>query len=525
MHLLIKTLVIPIEKDGMAEYIKTIAKIVKINEDDIRVVKTLSKAIDLRDQNQFYYKLSLVISVPDLFENPAAIPLYEEHQEPKKTQLPGREKPIVVGFGPAGMFAALELIEYGLKPLIFERGEKIEVRALDVQRFIREKILNPASNIQYGEGGAGSFSDGKLFSRRNNNTGYINKVLQTFIRFGAPAEIEYMAKPHLGTDVLCKIVRNIRNYILERGGEIHYRSQMTDIIITEERAVGIVVNDEREYLASTIFIASGHSARDTYQMMADRGIALEQRPLSVGLRIDHPVETINLLRYGNKYKDFPGLGAATYSINYTNRKIKKGVYTFCMCPGGEIVNASSEPGHFVVNGMSYSQRSSPYSNAALVVSCHPSDYPSADPLAGIEFQRAIEKKAYQAGRGTWQAPAQNLLDFLADRPSTTLNPNSFKMGVIPANMRDIMPAFIIRELLAAFAKWKAEVPLFISEQAILLGVETRTSSPVRVQRDEHYESINIKNIYPIGEGSGHTGGITSSAADGIRAVQKFAARQ
>jgi uncharacterized FAD-dependent dehydrogenase len=254
-------------------------------------------------------------------------------------------------------------------------------------------------------------------------------------------------------------------------------------------------------------------------MMHAKGIVMEQRPLSVGLRIEHPAETINRMRYGDKYKDFPGLGAATYSLNYTNRQNRRGVYTFCMCPGGEVINASTDQGLMVVNGMSYSSRASAFSNAALVVSCHPEDYGSTGPLAGMEFQKKIERNAFEAGGKGWKAPAQNLMAFLGKKGSVELSENSFQQGVVAADMKDIFPGFVISELIAAFDRWKREVPLFVSSEAILLGAETRTSSPVRICRNEKYESVNIKNLYPIGEGAGYSGGITSSAADGIKAVE------
>ncbi|MDP3479712.1 MAG: dehydrogenase [Desulfoprunum sp.] len=518
MDLIIIHLHIPIEKDGMAEYLRAASHQLEIDEGTIVIVKILSKSLDASSKEQFFYKISIVVRTPEGFENKQNFPEYTEQIQAKRKRASSKDRPLVVGFGPAGMFAALELIDYGLKPLIFERGKKIEERSVDVQRFIRERQLDPESNIQFGEGGAGSYSDGKLFSRRNNNSSAINRVLNTFIKFGAPAEIGYISKPHLGTDVLCKIVRNIRRYILERGGEIHFGAKMTEILISEGKASGIIINGEKEYLSSSIYIALGHSARDTFAMMHSKGVALEQRPISVGVRIEHPVETINLLRYGNKYKDFHGLGAATYSLNYTNRKIRRGVYTFCMCPGGEVVNASSAPGMLVLNGMSYSGRSSAFSNAALVVTCHTDDYQSASPLAGIEFQKDIERKAFHAGGGNWAVPAQNLLNFLGERGAAELNENSFKMGAVPADMAEIMPGFVVTELLAAFAQWKEEVPLFVSDQAILLGAETRASSPVRIKRDEKYESVSTQNLFPIGEGSGYTGGITSSAADAIKAV-------
>ena len=519
MDLIINNLQIPIEKDGMDEYLRVVSQRLGIGEGDVSIVKILSKALDMRDKEQFYYKLTLVVTAPDGFENGQGFATFTEETIARGKAANIKGRPIIVGFGPAGMFAAIELIDHGIRPIIFERGKKIEERSLDVQSFIQERKLNPESNIQFGEGGAGSYSDGKLFSRRNNNTSYVNRVLQTFIRFGAPEEIGYIAKPHLGTDVLCKIVRNMRGYILERGGEIYFGSKMTDILISKGSATGIIINGSDEYLSSSIYIALGHSARDTFEMMHKKGVAIEQKPISVGVRIEHPAETINLMRYGDKYKNFPGLGAAAYSLNHTNRNIKRGVYTFCMCPGGEVVNASSEQGMLVLNGMSYSLRSSPFSNAALVVSCHSSDYRSGSPLAGIEFQKDIEQRAFKSGGGSWEVPAQNLMDFLGKGVSTALNENSYKMGVVPADMKDIFPVFVIDELKVAFNKWKEEVPLFVSSEAILLAAETRAASPVKIRRNERFESVNIKGLYPLGEGSGYTGGITSSAADAIKAVE------
>ncbi|MBU0481653.1 MAG: dehydrogenase [Proteobacteria bacterium] len=518
MDLIISNLCIPVEEDGPEAYLHAAGREACTAEGAV-IRKILSKAIDLGDQEQFFYRIALVLSVPDGYANTRNFPIYREPVQPERSPVKSPDRPLVVGFGPAGMFAALELIDRGLQPVIFERGKKIEERSGDVSRFITERQLNPESNIQFGEGGAGSYSDGKLFSRRNLNTSYVSRVLDTLIRFGAPAEIAYISKPHLGTDVLCRIVRNIRKHVLDRGGEIHYGARMTDLLIREGVAEGIIINGEREYLSSAIFLALGHSARDTVEMLQRRGVALEQRAIAVGVRIEHPVETINLLRYGNKYKDFKGLGAASYSLNYTDRTRKRGVYTFCMCPGGEIVNASSEQGMLVLNGMSYSQRSQPFSNGALVVSCHPGDYGSDNPLAGFAFQRDIERKAFQAGGGRWHVPAQNLLDFLEGKSTVDLPENSYKMGAVPAELKDLFPAFVVEQLMAAFQRWKVEVPLFVSGQAIVFGAETRTSSPVRISRNERFESVNTRNLYPIGEGSGYTGGITSSAADAVRAVE------
>ena len=429
MDLIISNLRIPVEKDGMDEYVKAASQKLSISEDNIQFTKILSKSLDVSSKEQFYYEISIVVSTPDSFDNRENFPVYIEKIKAERKSTNIRERPVIIGFGPAGMFAALELIDYGIKPLIFERGKKIEERSIDVQRFIKERALDPESNIQFGEGGAGSYSDGKLFSKIKNSQ-YANKVLDTFIKFGAPEEIGYVSKPHLGTDMLCRIVKNIRSYILERGGEIHYSSKMTDMLISDGKALGVVINGNMEYRSSIIYLALGHSARDTFEMVRNKGIAVEQKPILVGVRVEHPAEIINLIRYGDKYKNFPGIGAANYSFTYTDRKTGRGVHTFCMCPGGEVINASSEEGLMVVNGMSYSGMSSAFSNSALVVTCHTDDYKSTNPLAGIEFQKAIEQKAFDAGGRTWEVPAQNLIDFLSGKASAHLNKNSFKMGAV-----------------------------------------------------------------------------------------------
>ena len=546
LELIISKLRIPVEKDGIDEYLKAASQKLKCGVEGMKFSRMLGKSPDTGDKDQFYYEISMAVTVPDSFEagkldstnlsgtcfdatrlsertvsaalldNPKAT---LTRRTPKDCFAIIKERPIIVGFGPAGIFAALELIGYGIKPLIFERGKKIEERDIDVQRFIRERELDPESNIQFGEGGAGSYSDGKLFSRIGNNSGHVDKVLDTFIKFGAPEEIGYVSKPHLGTDVLCRIVRNMRNHILERGGDIYYSSKVTDMLVSDGKIQGVVINGEKEYLSSIVYLAVGHSARDTFEMIHSKGVAVEQKPISVGVRVEHPLEIINLIRYGDKYRDFRGIGAATYSFNYTDRKTGRGAYTFCMCPGGEVVNASSEKGMMVLNGMSYSARSSPFSNSAIAVTCRTDDYKSANPLAGVEFQRDIERKAFNAAGGTWRAPAQNLMDFLNGKPSCALNKNSYRMGVASVSMNEILPEFVCESLATAFNKWRVDYPLFVSEHAILLGAETRTSSPVRIKRGEKHESANMKNLYPIGEGSGYTGGITSSAADAIKTVE------
>lgn len=518
MDLVINNLRIPVEKDGIHEYLKVAADNLGLGEETITFVKMLAKALDTSSKEQFYYKVSFVIRTPDNFVNKGNLQLHTESKKTPRKTINCAERPLIIGFGPAGMFAGLELLERGVKPIIFERGKKIEERSLDIQRFMKNRVLDTESNIQFGEGGAGSYSDGKLFSRLKN-TEHTTRVFDTLIHFGAPEEISYISKPHLGTDVLCRIVRNIRQHILERGGEIHFSSKLTDILISDDRVAGVVINSDRVYRSSTVFLAVGHSSRDTFELLHKKGVVLEQKPITVGVRIEHPAKIINLLRYGNKYKDFPGIGAAMYSFTYTNRKARRGVYTFCMCPGGEIINASSENNMLVLNGMSYSGRSSAFSNAALVVTCRTDDYRSTSPLAGVEFQKEIEQKAFLAGGGTWQVPAQNLPDYLSNRPSASLNKNSCRTGTAAAQINELFPCFINESLTAALSTWKKDYPLFVSDHAILLGAETRTSSPLRIKRNKKYESINVRGLYPIGEGSGYTGGITSSAADAIKAVE------
>ncbi len=518
MDLIINNLRIAVEKDEEREYILAAAEKLDISAANVKFIKILSKAMDARDKNQFYYEISIAVSLPEDFENKNNFSPYTEViREPKEPKIL-KDRPIIIGFGPAGIFAALELINYGIKPIIFERGKKIEDRALDVEKFIKEGKLNPESNIQFGEGGAGSFSDGKLFSRLKNSD-YLHKVLETFIAFGAPEEISYAHKPHLGTDVLCKVVHNMREHILSHGGVIHYNSKMTDILISDNKISGIVINGETEYKSSLIYLAVGHSARDTFEMIYKKGVTIEQKAIAVGVRLEHPTETINFIRYGHKYKNVAAIGAASYSFNYTDKKMERGAYTFCMCPGGEIVNASSEEGFLVTNGMSYSKRDSIFSNAAIIVTCHTEDYKSSHPLAGLLFQKNIERKAFSASGGNWKVPAQNLMDFLHEKTSVKLNDNSCKTGTISVNMNNIFPKFIRIVLKRAFNKWKENYPVFVSSQAILLAPETRTSCPIRISRKENWESVNVKNLYPIGEGSGYTGGITSSALDAIKAVE------
>ncbi len=518
MKIIVNDLKIPVEKAGIKEYLKKAAEKLKERWEKIRFIKIISKTLNISDKKQFYYILTIVVSIPALKSRRKKFAIYREEKPKVFNRVTRKERPIIVGFGPAGIFAALRLIDYGLKPVIFERGKKLEDRSLDVNRFIGKGILNEESNIQFGEGGAGAYSDGKIFSRINNSK-YVRDVLNTFVRFGAPEEILYIQKPHLGTDVVCKVVKNMRRFILENGGEINYSSKLTDLIIKDSNASGVIINDKKEYRSDLIFLAPGHSARDTFEMLERNNVLMEQKPVSIGLRIEHPKEVVNLMRYGEKYKDFSGIGAAAYSLNFTDRKNGKCVNTFCMCPGGEVINASSEKGFLVLNGMSYSKRDSNFSNSALVVSCKTSDYKKSGSLAGIEFQKEIEKKAFEIS-GRWEIPAQNLEDFMRGKISNVLNKSSCKFKTVSCDLSSILPDFVVETLRNGFENWREEYPLFVSGQALLMAPETRTSCPLRIRRNQKFESENIKNLFPIGEGSGYSGGITSSAQDALKAVDE-----
>ncbi len=520
MLLVVHDIKIKIEQDDSAAYPDVVAPLLKLRPEEIVVDSILSKSLDRRDPEQFYYKLLLVVQTPAWYQNPKRYKKFKKESFCRPAYKNIKDlRPIIIGFGPAGMFAAIECIKNGVKPVVFERGKRVEERSEDVKRFIDEKKLDTESNIQFGEGGAGTFSDGKIFSRRNRNVSYVGRVLDTLIEFGAPADIAYREKPHLGTDVLCVIVRNVRNFILEHGGQIHFGSRVTDLLVEDQKVVGVVINGEDEFTASHVLLGVGHSARDTCEMLYEKGVLLEQRNILMGLRIEHRAETINQFRYGRKYQRYHELGAATYSINYTDKKTGTGAYTFCMCPGGVIVNAASEDKCLVVNGMSYSDRGLSHSNAAIVVPCRQQRYPDTTPLAGIKLQRQIENDAFIAGGKSWKAPVQSLYNFLGFSNDTLLPlDSSYQMGLNVCDIREYLPAFITDQLAAAFKYWKDKYPPFIAEEALLIGAETRTSSPVRIVRNKRMESVNVKNLYPIGEGAGYTGGITSSAADGIKAV-------
>ena len=434
------------------------------------------------------------------------------------------KRPIVVGFGPCGMFAALILAQSGFKPIVLERGKKVRERTQDTFGFWRKRELDPESNVQFGEGGAGTFSDGKLHTQIRDPKHYGRKVLEEFVKAGAPEEILYIGKPHIGTFKLVKMVEQMREEIIALGGEFHFESRVDDLLVEKGYIKGVILNDGKTIESDHVLIAPGHSARDTFEMLYRRGVFMEAKPFSVGFRIEHPQSLIDTCRLGPNAGN-PLLGAADYKLVH-HCKNGRTVYSFCMCPGGTVVAAASEPGHLVTNGMSQYSRNERNANAAIVVDVNPDDFNGKEnPLAGIDFQRGLEQKAFILGGGNYNAPCQRIGDFLKNVPTKTLGKviPSYTPGVTPCNLADALPAFAIDALREAIPAFEKNIPGFAMPDAVLTGTETRTSSPVRIMRDrESFESISVKGLYPAGEGAGYAGGILSSAIDGIEAAQAIA---
>jgi uncharacterized FAD-dependent dehydrogenase len=434
-----------------------------------------------------------------------------------------KARPIVVGFGPAGIFAALILAQAGFKPIVLERGKEVRKRTQDTWGLWRKRTLNPESNVQFGEGGAGTFSDGKLYSQIKDTKHYSRKVLQEFVKAGAPEEILYVSHPHIGTFRLVGMVEEMRKTIIELGGEIRFESRVTDIAIQDQQVQGVTLHHGEFIPTNHLVLAVGHSARDTFEMVYDKGIYVEAKPFSIGFRIEHPQSLIDRARYGKSYSDdiLKKLGAADYRLVH-HAQNGRSVYSFCMCPGGTVVAAASEPERVVTNGMSQYSRNERNANAGIVVGITPEvDYPG-HPLAGVEFQRQLESQAFVLGGSNYSAPGQLIGDFLANRPSTQFGEvtPSYTPGVNLTNLDTALPEFAItamREAIPAFAK---QVAGFDLADGVLTGVETRTSSPIRIKRDDDtLQSINTKGLFPCGEGAGYAGGILSAAVDGIKVAE------
>ena len=437
------------------------------------------------------------------------------------------ERPLVVGFGPCGILAALVLAQMGFRPIVLERGKKVRERTKDTWKLWRNNELNPESNVQFGEGGAGTFSDGKLYSQIKDPRHLGRKVLEEFVKAGAPEEILFVGRPHIGTFRLVSMVEKIRAEIERLGGEIRFESKVSDVLLEDagdgRQAISGVVLEGGETLASRhVILALGHSARDTFEVLHGRGVYMERKPFAVGFRIEHPQKLIDEVRWG-PHAGHPLLGAADYKLVHQASN-GRAVYSFCMCPGGQVVAATSEPGRVVTNGMSQYSRAERNANAGLVVNINPEDMPGDDPMAGVRLQRELESRAYELGGRNYNAPAQLVGDFLAGRASTALGSvvPSYQPGVTPTDLSGALPAFAIeamREAIPAFAK---KIRGYDMADAVLTGVETRTSSPLRIKRDASLQSLNVKGLYPAGEGAGYAGGILSAGVDGIKVAEALA---
>jgi uncharacterized FAD-dependent dehydrogenase len=432
-------------------------------------------------------------------------------------------RPIVIGMGPAGMFAGLILAQMGFRPIILERGKKVRDRTKDTFAFWKKQgEFNPESNVQFGEGGAGTFSDGKLYTQIKDPQHYGRKVLTEFINAGASPEILYLNKPHIGTFKLVGIVQNIRAKIEELGGEIRFQTRVDGLHIEDKKVKGITLNSGEYIACNHVVLAVGHSARDTFQMLFDRGVYIEAKPFSIGFRIEHPQKMIDRVRFG----DYAGnriLGAASYKLVHHCQN-GRSVYSFCMCPGGLVVAATSEPGRVVTNGMSQYSRNERNANSGIVVGITPEDYPG-HPLAGIALQRQLESKAFELGGGNYDAPGQLVGDFLANRPSQHLGKvqPSYAPGVHLTDLSECLPDYAIAAIREAIPAFNKQIENFAMDEAILTGVETRTSSPIRIKRkDDTYQSINTEGLYPAGEGAGYAGGILSASIDGIKVAEAVA---
>ncbi len=455
----------------------------------------------------------------DPHTGPASDTNYKFSVEPPK-DLPTR--PVVVGFGPCGIFAGLLLAELGFRPIVLDRGKKVRERTADTFGLWRQRKLNPESNVQYGEGGAGTFSDGKLYSRIKDPQHRGRKVLTEFVAAGAPPEILYVSKPHIGTFRLVKMVESLRAKIESLGGEIRFQSRVEDFVIDQGKLRGLILNGGERLEADHAILAVGHSARDTFRMLHRRGVYIEAKPFSIGFRIEHPQSLIDRDRFGSSAGN-PLLGAADYKLVHHCRN-GRSVYSFCMCPGGTVVAAASEPGGVVTNGMSQYSRDERNANAGIVVGISPEeDYPGG-PLAGIDFQRHWEQRAFELGGENYDAPGQLVGDFLAGRPSTEFGSvlPSYRPGVRLGDLSTCLPDYAVEAIREALPAFDRQLKGFAMDDALLTGVETRTSSPLRIRRNESFQSLNTEGLYPAGEGAGYAGGILSAAVDGLEVAEAVA---
>jgi uncharacterized FAD-dependent dehydrogenase len=523
----------PLDHDE-AELRRRAARILGILEEGIASFAIERKSFDARDRRDIRVVYALLVGLDEAPARPFPVSIASRVAERGEYRFPagpkrGSQRPIVVGSGPAGLFCALLLAENGFRPLVLERGDSIEGRSRAVSAFLDTGLLDPESNVQFGEGGAGTFSDGKLNTTVDDACCRNAKVLEEFVEAGAPPEIRYLNKPHIGTDYLVRVVESLRRKIEALGGELRFRSRMESLILEEGRVRGVVARSassgiaggEERLESDTVVLAIGHSARDTFEALARQGIAMERKAFAIGLRVEHPQEMISRRQYGELWRH-PGLPVADYKLTHRSAD-GRGVYTFCMCPGGYVINSSSEPGLVACNGMSDFRRDSRNANSAVVVTVRPEDFGGEGSLAGIEFQRRWERSAFESGGRDYGLPLQTFGDFLAGRQSANLG------GVLPsiksryalADLNTCLPGYVAAAIKEGVLAFDRKIPGFARPDAVLSGVETRTSSPVRIPRGEDFQS-SIRGLYPCGEGAGHSGGIMSSAIDGIKVAEAIA---
>lgn len=471
------------------------------------------KSIDARNKNDVFYNYTIDMEYDGEYDLKNVVHIEKEKLDDIVVRRKSKDRPIIVGCGPAGLFCALTLVENGIKPIIFEQGSKVEERKKEVEDFRLNKKFKTSSNVQFGEGGAGTFSDGKLTT--GINSFFCNSVLDSFYRFGAPKEILYMNKPHIGTDNLINIIRNMREYIISLGGEFHFNEKINDFIIEDGEIKGVIGNEK--YYTDTVILAIGHSARDTFYRLYEHGILMEKKNFSVGVRIEHKQKMINDSQYGTITK--LKLPPAEYKVVYHGDE--RSCYSFCMCPGGYVMASSSEENSIVTNGMSEYKRNGENANSALLVNVLTTDLGDS-PLSGIDFQEKLEKDAFVLGGSNYNAPIQRVEDFLLNRKSTFIGEvkPTYLPGVTLCNLNEILPKFVSNTLKEGIIYFDKKIKGFASNDAILTGVETRSSSPVRIIRNNEFVS-NINGIYPCGEGPGYAGGIMSAAVDGIKCAIKI----
>lgn len=512
-----------IKNDSVDNVLKKCASKLNVKAEEIQEYKIIKKSLDARKKPELFFSYEIDVKVKNEEKilqlkkgNTIFKSLSQEYIFPKKGQEKLNFRPIVVGFGPAGMFCAYMLASLGYKPLIIERGEEIEKRVKSVKEFWEKNTLDVNSNVQFGEGGAGTFSDGKLNTLVKDKKNIQKKIFEIFVENGAPQEILYDYKPHIGTDLLQTVVKNIRKKIISMGGEFHFNTCLTNILYENNQIKAIEVNHKEIIKTEVVVLAIGHSARDTFEILLKNKIEMQAKPFAVGIRISHLQSKINEAQYGSK--SIPELSNASYKLTYKASN-NRGVYTFCMCPGGYVINASSEEKSLAINGMSNYKRESENANSAIIVTVSPDDF-GYHPLDGIQFQRDLEQKAYHYGNGF--IPVQLYKDFKKNQISTCFGSIKpiFKGNYHFANLNQVLPEYITYALKEAIEYFGTKINCYNEEDAILAGVESRTSSPVKIIRDENLES-NIKGLYPCGEGAGYAGGITSAAIDGVKVFEKI----